>query len=68
LLVPTLVHGQEPAKKPTGSADPFAPVQSFLRDHCVKCQNAAKKTGGYRLDDLDGDVGKDIERWFDMLT
>ena len=63
LLVPTLVHGQEPAKKPTGSADAFALVQAFLSDHCVKCHNAEKKSGGFRLDDLDGDVGKDIERW-----
>lgn len=40
------------------------PVGDFLRAHCVKCHGALKQSGGIRLDELDGAVGRSIHIWF----
>ena len=65
MAMPSMARSQQSphAEDALAAAKAFAPVQAFLRDHCVKCHSAAKKAGGIRLDDLDADVGNDIERW-----
>jgi len=36
---------------------------AFLKAHCIECHGSDEPAGKMRFDDLDGAIGKDVERW-----
>ncbi|NNE92675.1 MAG: DUF1587 domain-containing protein, partial [Verrucomicrobiales bacterium] len=49
------------------AADPYAPIQPFLKKYCVECHNAEKQKGEVRLDDFDSIDGALWSNIFDQV-
>lgn len=61
-VVPSLVHGREPANEEE--------VTAFFRNHCVRCHCEKKSEGDLQMDNLSRDFesGSDVERWSEIIS
>ncbi|QDU99253.1 DUF1592 domain-containing protein [Lignipirellula cremea] len=65
------VRGAEPAADPTAaaSADFEKQILPFMQQHCVRCHNADKQEGEFRIDNLSHQVGDgpSLKRWREVI-
>ncbi|MBA4190320.1 MAG: hypothetical protein C0467_20225 [Planctomycetaceae bacterium] len=71
MLVFCSAHAASPAERPKSDTAQFkGKVLPILLQSCVKCHNAEKPKGGFRIDTLNPDLmnGPDGEKWEEVLN
>ena len=56
--------------QPAKAADPLgADAQTFIKSHCIKCHDARKQKGKFRLDNLSADFTDPqvAEKWSEVV-